>query len=87
MSNYTSENVIDAEGKFIYPGFNDGHSHFWVMDLLLLNMQTWLEQVRMTKLLSVQRLTLRNIRENGFLEEDGTKTIGRIFLFLQKKTR
>ncbi len=28
MSNYTSENVIDAEGKFIYPGFNDGHSHF-----------------------------------------------------------
>ncbi len=25
---YSSENIIDAEGKYIYPGFNDGHSHF-----------------------------------------------------------
>lgn len=28
ISNYTSENILDAGGKFIYPGFNDGHSHF-----------------------------------------------------------
>ncbi len=25
---YSSENIVDAKGKFIYPGFNDGHSHF-----------------------------------------------------------
>ena len=28
LDNYVSENSIDAEGKFVYPGFNDGHSHF-----------------------------------------------------------
>ena len=28
LENYTSENSIDAEGMFVYPGFNDGHSHF-----------------------------------------------------------
>ncbi len=25
---YSAENTIDAEGKFIYPGFNDAHAHF-----------------------------------------------------------
>lgn len=25
---YKSENVFNAKGKFVYPGFNDGHSHF-----------------------------------------------------------
>lgn len=25
---FKSENVIDATGKFIYPGFNDAHTHF-----------------------------------------------------------
>ncbi len=25
---YTSENVVDAKGKFVYPGFNDAHCHF-----------------------------------------------------------
>ncbi len=25
---YKSENVINAEGKFVYPGFNDAHCHF-----------------------------------------------------------
>ena len=28
LSRYKSENLIDAEGKFIYPGFNDAHCHF-----------------------------------------------------------
>jgi len=28
LSNFQSENIIDAKGKVIYPGFNDGHSHF-----------------------------------------------------------
>jgi predicted amidohydrolase YtcJ len=28
MDRYTSEVVIDATGKFIYPGFNDAHCHF-----------------------------------------------------------
>ena len=25
---YISEKIIDASGKFIYPGFNDAHCHF-----------------------------------------------------------
>lgn len=28
MDKYDSDNSIDAEGKFIYPGFNDAHCHF-----------------------------------------------------------
>ncbi len=28
LNKYTSDKVIDAEGNYIYPGFNDGHSHF-----------------------------------------------------------
>ena len=28
MKKYTSDNIIDANGKFIYPGFNDAHCHF-----------------------------------------------------------
>ena len=28
LNNYSSEIVFDAEEKFVYPGFNDGHSHF-----------------------------------------------------------
>ena len=28
LKTYSSENLVDAQGKFIYPGFNDGHSHF-----------------------------------------------------------
>ena len=28
MKNYDSENISDASGKFIYPGFNDAHCHF-----------------------------------------------------------
>ena len=25
---YKSETIIDASGKFVYPGFNDAHCHF-----------------------------------------------------------
>jgi predicted amidohydrolase YtcJ len=28
LAEYTSENIIDAKEKFIYPGFNDAHAHF-----------------------------------------------------------
>lgn len=28
LTSYSSENIVDAKGKYIYPGFNDGHSHF-----------------------------------------------------------
>lgn len=28
LDKYSAENIIDAEGKFIYPGFNDAHCHF-----------------------------------------------------------
>jgi len=28
LSKYTSTEIIDADGDFVYPGFNDGHSHF-----------------------------------------------------------
>lgn len=28
LKKYSSENIIDATGKFIYPGFNDAHCHF-----------------------------------------------------------
>jgi predicted amidohydrolase YtcJ len=29
IGNYQSEHVINAEGQFIYPGFNDAHCHFY----------------------------------------------------------
>lgn len=28
LADYTSDNVVDATGKFVYPGFNDAHCHF-----------------------------------------------------------
>ena len=28
LKKFSSENIIDASGKFIYPGFNDAHCHF-----------------------------------------------------------
>ncbi len=28
MTNFSSDKIVDANNKFIYPGFNDGHSHF-----------------------------------------------------------
>jgi len=28
LAKYTSDNKIDAKGKFVYPGFNDAHCHF-----------------------------------------------------------
>lgn len=28
LKNYNSEKIMDATGKFIYPGFNDAHCHF-----------------------------------------------------------
>nr|WP_319998453.1 amidohydrolase [uncultured Draconibacterium sp.] len=28
LDKYDSENLIDAEGKFVYPGLNDAHCHF-----------------------------------------------------------
>ncbi|MDD4109510.1 MAG: amidohydrolase family protein, partial [Prolixibacteraceae bacterium] len=28
MSRYISKNVINASGKYVYPGFNDAHCHF-----------------------------------------------------------
>ncbi len=29
LGNYSSDKVIDAEGKAVYPGFNDAHCHFY----------------------------------------------------------
>ncbi|MCA1761129.1 MAG: amidohydrolase family protein, partial [Bacteroidales bacterium] len=28
LAEYTTENILDATGKFVYPGFNDAHAHF-----------------------------------------------------------
>jgi predicted amidohydrolase YtcJ len=28
LNQFTSENIVDATGKFVYPGFNDAHCHF-----------------------------------------------------------
>jgi len=28
LKQFTSENIVNASGKFIYPGFNDAHCHF-----------------------------------------------------------
>lgn len=28
LAEYTSEIILDAKGKFVYPGFNDAHAHF-----------------------------------------------------------
>ncbi len=29
LGNYSSDQVMDAKGKAIYPGFNDAHCHFY----------------------------------------------------------
>lgn len=29
LNNYQSDNIVDAKGKSIYPGFNDAHCHFY----------------------------------------------------------
>jgi predicted amidohydrolase YtcJ len=28
LKKYSSENIVDATGKYVYPGFNDAHCHF-----------------------------------------------------------
>lgn len=28
LEQFSSKNIIDGNGQFVYPGFNDGHSHF-----------------------------------------------------------
>ena len=28
LKKYSSENIVDIKGKFVYPGFNDAHCHF-----------------------------------------------------------
>jgi len=28
LENYVSDNIVDAQKRAVYPGFNDGHSHF-----------------------------------------------------------
>jgi predicted amidohydrolase YtcJ len=28
LKKYSSENIVDVNGKFVYPGFNDAHCHF-----------------------------------------------------------
>ena len=28
IEKYSSENILNAEGKYVYPGFNDAHCHF-----------------------------------------------------------
>src|SRR5690554_4317604 len=28
LAAYSTENILDGQGKFIYPGFNDAHAHF-----------------------------------------------------------
>jgi len=28
LKKFTSDNIVDATGKFVYPGFNDAHCHF-----------------------------------------------------------
>src|ERR1035438_7357873 len=35
LSSYSSDNIIDAQGKYIYPGFIDAHSHFYGYSLSL----------------------------------------------------
>lgn len=36
LQHFTSETIIDAEGKFVYPGFNDAHCHFYGYGLNLI---------------------------------------------------
>ncbi len=33
---YTSDNILDLQGKFVYPGFNDAHCHFFGYGINLL---------------------------------------------------
>lgn len=36
LQKYRSERIIDADGQFIYPGFNDAHCHFYGLGMNLL---------------------------------------------------
>ena len=37
LTKYSSDNKIDLNGKYVYPGFNDGHSHFLSYSLWISN--------------------------------------------------
>ncbi|MGE5518760.1 MAG: amidohydrolase [Candidatus Dadabacteria bacterium] len=48
---YKPVNIIDAKGKFIYPGFIDAHSHFYgyalgLQNVNLMNTKSWAEVVQ-----------------------------------------
>lgn len=36
LSHYRSDNVVDMEGRYVYPGFNDAHCHFYGYGLNLI---------------------------------------------------
>ncbi|WP_237487937.1 amidohydrolase [Hufsiella arboris] len=54
---YSSKNTIDLEGKSVYPGFIDGHSHFYrygegLKSVDLTGTKSWDEIVEMVKIFS-----------------------------------
>jgi len=49
LKHYDSDNILDAQGKFIYPGFIDAHSHFFGYALSL-------QEVLLTGLKSFSRI-------------------------------
>lgn len=54
QSIYQARNIVDVTGKFIYPGFNDGHAHFHGYSLLQL-------QVNLTGTASFEEVLQRTV--------------------------
>ncbi|MBL6877082.1 MAG: amidohydrolase [Flavobacteriales bacterium] len=62
-SNYSSSNIINAEGLPVYPGFIDSHAHFY-------NLGFFNDQVNLKKTKSFQEVLKRVIEYNNSNEKD-----------------
>lgn len=62
-SNYSSSNIINAEGLPVYPGFIDSHAHFY-------NLGFFNDQVNLKKTKSFQEVLKRVIKYNNSNEKD-----------------
>ena len=62
-SNYSSSNIINAEGLPVYPGFIDSHAHFY-------NLGFFNDQVNLKETKSIQEVLKRVIEYNNSNEKD-----------------
>lgn len=80
LQKYDSKNVINANGKFIYPGFIDAHSHLVNYGILLqepdiVNTSSWAEVVKIVDSFRVHRNIPKGqwIRARGWDQNDWTE--------------